>query len=540
MVLGVQNMSTADGGLVIQWGDTGTADHLWTAVVDTGGYFRLRNSNSGKVLGVENAGTANGARVVQWADNGTADHRWRLRYGGNGYFRIQCANGGRVLGVSGASTAQGAQVVLGRHRLERSPLAVPLGPAGTEDTHRPVPCPSLACTHPWRIDSALPPEMAPSDGRAGRRSHLPLGHVPARHRHHECRQRGDRRHQRLVRAGQPQQRQGHGRVQLRHRPTAAASRQWTRSNGNNQQWQFVDSGGGYYRIKSRHSGKVLDVSDFSTADGGAVVQWTDLNGTNQQWRLADSDGGYVRLINRNSGKALEVQGASTADGGNIVQYADWGGTNQQWQLVRGRRRTDPDAHADPAGRRQYSNPVVWQDFADGDIIRVGDAYYYSASTMHYSPGAPILRSYDLVNWEYAGHSVPRLDFGSNAYDLNGGRAYVKGIWASTLNYRPSNSTYYWIGCVEFNRTYVYTASAVDGTWTKRSQINNCYYDAGLLVDDNDTMYVAYGNTHHQRRPAVRRRAQPGPHPAGVHRRRPASAPWRAPASTSATAATTSG
>ena len=118
-------MSTADGGLVIQWGDNGTADHLWTAVVDTGGYLRLRNSNSGKVLGVENAGTANGARVVQWADNGTADHRWRLRYGANGYFRIQCANGGRVLGVSGASTAQGAQIVhLGRQRHQRPPLAV--------------------------------------------------------------------------------------------------------------------------------------------------------------------------------------------------------------------------------------------------------------------------------------------------------------------------------------------------------------------------------------------------------------------------------
>ncbi|MFB9240016.1 family 43 glycosylhydrolase [Plantactinospora siamensis] len=142
----------------------------------------------------------------------------------------------------------------------------------------------------------------------------------------------------------------------------------------------------------------------------------------------------------------------------------------------------------------YTNPVVWQDFADGDIIRVGDTYYYSASTMHYSPGAPILRSYDLVHWEYAGHSVPSLDFDSGAYNMVGGRAYIKGIWASALNYRKSNSTYYWLGCVEFNRTYVYTASAVDGTWSKKARINNCYYDAGLLIDDNDTMYVAYGNT----------------------------------------------
>ncbi|WP_197039010.1 RICIN domain-containing protein [Herbidospora cretacea] len=270
--------------------------------------------------------------------------------------------------------------------------------------------------------------------------------------------------------------------------------QWTRNNGNQQQWQFVDSGGGYYRVKSRLSGKVLDVSGVSTANGAAVVQWTDLNGTNQQWRLADSPDGYVRLIARHSNKALEVQSASTADGGNIVQYDDWGGTNQQWQFVPvGGATPTPTPTPTPNPGGNYTNPVVWQDFADGDIIRVGDAYYYSASTMHYSPGAPILRSYNLVDWEYAGHSVPRLDFDSNAYDLNGGRAYVKGIWASTLNYRPSNSTYYWYGCTEFNRTYVYTASAVDGTWTKRARMNQCYYDAGLLIDTNDTMYVAYGN-----------------------------------------------
>jgi beta-xylosidase len=142
----------------------------------------------------------------------------------------------------------------------------------------------------------------------------------------------------------------------------------------------------------------------------------------------------------------------------------------------------------------FNNPVLWEDLADIDIIRVGDAYYYSASTMHFSPGAPILRSYDLVNWEFVGHSVPVLDWG-NAYNLNGGRAYIKGIWASTIGYRASNKTFYWIGCTEFNRTYVYTAGAVEGPWQKRSQINNCYYDAGLLIDTDDTMYVAYGNTN---------------------------------------------
>ncbi len=262
--------------------------------------------------------------------------------------------------------------------------------------------------------------------------------------------------------------------------------QWTRNDGANQQWQFVDSGDGYYRLKSRHSGKVLDVHDFSTSDGGAIVQWADGNGTNQQFRLADSDSGYVRLVNRNSGKAVEVQNASTSDGANIVQYTDWGGANQQWQLNR------VDGGPQPAD--QFTNPVVWQDFADVEVIRVGEVYYMTASTMHYSPGAPILRSYDLVNWEFAGHSVPSLDFGTK-YDLtNGQRAYVKGIWASTLAYRPSNRTYYWAGCIEFNDTFVYTAAGVEGPWNRHAQIDNCYYDAGMLIDDDDTMYVAYGNT----------------------------------------------
>jgi hypothetical protein len=241
--------------------------------------------------------------------------------------------------------------------------------------------------------------------------------------------------------------------------------QWARNDGAWQQWQFVDSGGGFYRLRSRHSGKVLDVQNLSTADGAPIVQWTDHNGANQQFRLADSVGGYVRLVNRNSGKTLEVQNASTADGANVVQYSDWGGNNQQWQLVRiGDTATPsptPTGGAWPPSPT-FNNPVLWQDFADIDIIRVGDEYYYSASTMHYSPGAPILRSYDLVNWEFAGHSVPSLDFDSNNYNLDGGRAYVKGIWASTLNYRASNRTFYWIGCVEFNRSYVYTATSVEG------------------------------------------------------------------------------
>jgi beta-xylosidase len=144
-------------------------------------------------------------------------------------------------------------------------------------------------------------------------------------------------------------------------------------------------------------------------------------------------------------------------------------------------------------QQTFTNPVIWQDFADVDVIRVGDTFYLSASTMHYSPGAPVLRSWDLVNWEFAGHSVPRLDFGSK-YDLNGGRGYIRGIWASSIGYRPSERRYYWIGQIDFANTYLYSAPAAEGPWTRHAVINRSYFDVGLLVDDDNTMYAAYGNT----------------------------------------------
>ncbi|KAJ3569480.1 hypothetical protein NPX13_g6073 [Xylaria arbuscula] len=149
---------------------------------------------------------------------------------------------------------------------------------------------------------------------------------------------------------------------------------------------------------------------------------------------------------------------------------------------------------EPSAADTFANPIIWEDLADLDVFRVEDVWYYTSSTMHYSPGAPILRSYDLVNWEYISHAVPSLSW-SSSYNLTGtSRAYVKGIWASTMRYRKSNGKWYWIGCIEFSKTYIYSASSVTGPWSLTATLNTCLYDCGLLVDDDDTLYVAYGNT----------------------------------------------
>src|SRR5687767_11798956 len=51
----------------------------------------------------------------------------------------------------------------------------------------------------------------------------------------------------------------------------------------------------WYVLVNRNSGKALDVSGVSTADGAPVHQWSRHDGTNQQWQFVDSGGGFYRL-----------------------------------------------------------------------------------------------------------------------------------------------------------------------------------------------------------------------------------------------------
>jgi hypothetical protein len=117
--------------------------------------------------------------------------------------------------------------------------------------------------------------------------------------------------------------------------TSAGARvvQWDRTGGQNQQFQFVDAGGGYYRIVARHSGMALDVFEWNPDNGAEIRQWTDLNGTNQQWSVVERGGNRHSFINRFSGKALDLWEGSTANGARISQYDSTGSTFQQWELV---------------------------------------------------------------------------------------------------------------------------------------------------------------------------------------------------------------
>jgi hypothetical protein len=85
----------------------------------------------------------------------------------------------------------------------------------------------------------------------------------------------------------------------------------------------------YYGIVNANSGKYLDVSGDSTADGAPIVQWQDNGRADQQWQLVPNGDGAYAIVNRNSGKLLNIPGPTTAAGTQLIQYHDDGNSNSR-------------------------------------------------------------------------------------------------------------------------------------------------------------------------------------------------------------------
>lgn len=138
------------------------------------------------------------------------------------------------------------------------------------------------------------------------------------------------------------------------------------------------------------------------------------------------------------------------------------------------------------GDGTFRNPVLFADFPDPDIIRVGSDYFFVTTTFANTPGMTILQSKDLVNWTYTGHVVPRLE-GLPTYDLGDGGAYRKGVFASSL--RHHNGMFYIANTPVGQNTRIYSASDIRGPWAVH-ELDRAAFDPGLFFDDDGTPYIA--------------------------------------------------
>ncbi|GLY25595.1 beta-L-arabinofuranosidase domain-containing protein [Micromonospora sp. NBRC 101691] len=261
LVLGIQDMSTADGGLALQWGDTGTADHNWQTLVD-GAAVRLRNVHSGKVLGVENMSTADNARVLQWADNGTADHLWTVVDVGDGTHKLRNVHSGKLLAISGGATAQGALAV--QDRDDGSPdnqwRFLPNGARRIQNLASGL---VLGVRDMSTADGGLVIQW----GDSGTADHLWTA---------------------IVDGGHLRLRNSHsGRVLAVEGSATAGARivQWADNGALNHRWRLRYGGGGYFRIQCADGGRVLGVSGGSSSQGAQVVLGDDNGAADQRWRF---------------------------------------------------------------------------------------------------------------------------------------------------------------------------------------------------------------------------------------------------------------
>lgn len=140
------------------------------------------------------------------------------------------------------------------------------------------------------------------------------------------------------------------------------------------------------------------------------------------------------------------------------------------------------------------NPVIWADVPDISIIRAGDTYYMSSTTMHMSPGVPIMKSADLVNWDLVSYAYDTLVDNEAMRLEDGQNAYGAGSWASSLRFH--NGTYYVSTfSATSGKTHVYSTTDIEkGPW-EESSFGPALHDHSLFFDDDGKVYMLHGGNN---------------------------------------------
>ncbi|MFL5739765.1 MAG: glycoside hydrolase 43 family protein [Flavisolibacter sp.] len=145
-----------------------------------------------------------------------------------------------------------------------------------------------------------------------------------------------------------------------------------------------------------------------------------------------------------------------------------------------------------AQEKKASNPIIFADVPDMSMIRVGHNYYMSSTTMHLSPGVPIMKSKDLVNWKLVSYAYDTLVSNDEMNLENGKSGYGRGSWASSLRY---HNGYYYVSTFSASsgKTHIYSTKNIEkGPW-KEISFRPVLHDHSLFFDDDGKAYMIYGN-----------------------------------------------
>jgi beta-xylosidase len=137
------------------------------------------------------------------------------------------------------------------------------------------------------------------------------------------------------------------------------------------------------------------------------------------------------------------------------------------------------------------NPVIFADVPDLSMIRVGNTFYMSSTTMHMSPGVPIMKSNDLINWNLVSYAYDTLTSYNEMSLTNGKSTYGRGSWASSLRYHKG-TFYVSTFSATSGKTHIYSTGNIEkGPW-KSVSFRPSYHDNTLFFDDDGKIFLIYG------------------------------------------------
>jgi beta-xylosidase len=139
------------------------------------------------------------------------------------------------------------------------------------------------------------------------------------------------------------------------------------------------------------------------------------------------------------------------------------------------------------GDGTYKNPIIFSDYSDPDVCRVGNDFYMVSSSFHESPGLPVMHSQDLVNWTLIGHAidqlVPEEHFSVPRHGM--------GVWAPSIRYHEGSFYIFW-GDPDFG-IYMVQTTDPKGPWSepKLVKAGKGLIDPCPLWDDDGRVWLVH-------------------------------------------------
>ena len=241
------------------------------------GYYKLTMKNSGKVLDVQGAGMTSGTNVQQYNDTGHNAQRWIIQESGDGWFYIISKLNGLYLDVYD-SVAENYKNVWMYKEVKNDAqkwrfVASGLSTGKTIDEGE------------YHLLTSINTDFAADIGAASLDDQANL----------------------LL---------------------------WGRREDDKQIFAFTYLENGYYSIKAKHSGKVLEAARGGTYNKTNVVQQSWNNSDAQKWIVKPNSDGTYCLVNKASGLYMDVYDGDASNLTNIWLYLPNGSRAQKWKLVK--------------------------------------------------------------------------------------------------------------------------------------------------------------------------------------------------------------